>query len=202
MINLENFNHVKVQPDGTVVVGTGAYFSDLINAVGAAGRELSMSLQLALSHVHANNVAAVGSCPCVGATGAMLGGGLGRLQGLHGLTSDALRKVRLALWNGTVIEASDHQHQDLFWGIRGSGQNYGIIFESTYETWPATHGGVHYSADMVFAKSSIEKVMEVANNLTTPALDEKLALVIFLSSNATTSEVSKNRRHFVLTVRC
>ncbi|EPS34783.1 hypothetical protein PDE_09747 [Penicillium oxalicum 114-2] len=173
LINLENFNHVQVQPDGTVVVGTGAYFSDLINTVGAAGRELT-----------------VGSCPCIGATGAMLGGGLGRLQGLHGLTSDALRKVRLALWNGTIVEASDQQNQDLFWGIRGSGQNYGIIFESTYQTWPATHGGVHYSADMIFAKSSIEKVMKVANHLTAPGLDNKLALIIFFSSNATTSELN------------
>lgn len=119
----------------------------------------------------------------------MLGGGLGRLQGLHGLTSDALRKVRLVLWNGTIVEASDDQHQDLFWGIRGSGQNYGIVFESTYETWPATNGGLHYSADMVFAKSSIETVMEITNNLTNPALDEKLSIVTFFSSNATESEV-------------
>jgi FAD/FMN-containing dehydrogenase len=191
LVNLENFNHVKVQSDGTVVVGTGAYFSDLINAVGAAGRELSMSLQLTLSHAYANKNAAVGSCPCVGSTGAMLGGGLGRLQGLHGLTSDALRKVRLALWNGTIIEASESQNQDLFWGIRGSGQNYGIVFESTYETWPATHGGVHYSADMTFPKSSVEKVMKVVNKLTSPALDNKLALITFFSLNATTSEVSK-----------
>ncbi|KAJ6180060.1 hypothetical protein N7519_010521 [Penicillium mononematosum] len=173
LVNLENFNHVKVQSDGTVVVGTGAYFSDLINAVGAAGRELT-----------------VGSCPCVGSTGAMLGGGLGRLQGLHGLTSDALRKVRLALWNGTIIEASERQNQDLFWGIRGSGQNYGIVFESTYETWPATHGGIHYSADMTFAKSSIKKVMKIINKLTSPALDDKLALLTFFSLNATTSELT------------
>ena len=110
----------------------------------------------------------------------MLGGGLGRLQGLHGLTSDALRSVRLALWNGTIIEASATQHPDLFWGIRGSGQNYGIVFESTYEIWPATHGGIHYSADMTFAKSEIKQVTEIVNNLTTPALEDKLALIVFL----------------------
>ncbi|CAG8198446.1 unnamed protein product [Penicillium salamii] len=172
LVNLENFKEVNIQSDGTVVVGTGVYFDELINTVGAAGRELT-----------------VGACPCVGATGAMLGGGLGRLQGLHGLTSDALRKVRLVLWNGTIVEASDDQHQDLFWGIRGSGQNYGIVFESTYETWPATNGGLHYSADMVFAKSSIETVMEITNNLTNPALDEKLSIVTFFSSNATEAEL-------------
>lgn len=126
-----------------------------------------------------------------GATGAMLGGGLGRLQGLHGLTSDAVRKVRLALWNGTIVEASDEVNQDLFWGIRGSGQNYGIILESTYETWPATNGGLYYNADLVFTKDSVERIMDIKNNLTTPALDAKLAILTFLASDAATSKVSE-----------
>jgi hypothetical protein len=41
MINMENFNYVRVEDDGTAVVGTGALFGDLIDKVGAAGRELS-----------------------------------------------------------------------------------------------------------------------------------------------------------------
>ena len=44
LINLENFNYVNVQDKGTVVVGTGAYFGDMIDTVGGAGRELSTSL--------------------------------------------------------------------------------------------------------------------------------------------------------------
>lgn len=43
LINLENFNYVRVEDDGAAVVGTGALFSDLVNVVGAAGRELSWS---------------------------------------------------------------------------------------------------------------------------------------------------------------
>lgn len=125
-----------------------------------------------------------------GATGAMLGGGLGRLQGRYGLTSDALRKVRMALWNGTIIEASEEVNQDLFWGIRGSGQNYGIVIESTYETWPARNGGKYYSADMVFTKDSVERITDIINNLTTPALDADLGFITFFASDAATSKVS------------
>ena len=121
----------------------------------------------------------------------MLGGGLGRLQGLHGLTSDAVRKVRMALWNGTIIEASDKVNQDLFWGVRGSGQNYGIVIETTYETWPATNGGMVYNADMVFTKDKVEQIMEITNKLTTPRLDSKLAILIFFASDAATSNVSE-----------
>ncbi|KAK2037944.1 FAD-binding domain-containing protein [Colletotrichum somersetense] len=173
LINLENFNYVKMHDDNTAVVGTGVRFSGLIDAVAAAGRELT-----------------VGSCPCVGSTGAMLGGGLGRLQGLHGLTSDSLRKVRVALWNGTVVEASDHVNSDLFWGIRGSGQNYGIVIESTYETWPATNGGKHYSADLVFSKDSVQRVMEVTNELTADGLDERLSILMFFALDPASSQIT------------
>lgn len=43
LINLENFNYVRVEDDGTATVGTGALFQDLLDIVGAAGRELSKS---------------------------------------------------------------------------------------------------------------------------------------------------------------
>ena len=121
----------------------------------------------------------------------MLGGGLGRLQGLHGLTSDAVRKVRLALWNGDIVEASNTVNPDLFYGVRGSGQNYGIIIETTYETYPATNGGKFYNADMVFNKSAVKGIMNVINNFTTPALDPKASFITFLALNSTTSEVGQ-----------
>ena len=41
LINLENFNYVRIEDDGTATVGTGALFGDLVDIVGAAGRELS-----------------------------------------------------------------------------------------------------------------------------------------------------------------
>lgn len=72
--------------------------------------------------------------------GAMLGGGLGRLEGLHGLTSDALRSAHVVLWNGTIIQVSDKMNSDLFWGLRGAGQNFGFVTQAILETYPATNG--------------------------------------------------------------
>lgn len=119
----------------------------------------------------------------------MLGGGLGRFQGLYGLTSDAVRKVRVALWNGTMIEASPQKNQDLWYGIRGSGQNYGIVTETTYQTWPATNGGQYYNADLVFTKDKMLHIVSIINALSYPALDSKLAILTFLASDAKTSKV-------------
>lgn len=123
--------------------------------------------------------------------GAMLGGGLGRFEGLHGLTSDALLSVRMALWNGTIVEASNAKNADLFWGIRGAGQNFGIVIEALFETYPATNGGMQYSSDITFARDKLEAVLNVTNTLMTPDLDPALALAISLANHPVTLEVSK-----------
>ena len=117
----------------------------------------------------------------------MLGGGVGRLQGLHGLTSDAVRKVRMALWNGTIIEASDNVNSDLFWGVRGAGQNFGIVIETTYETWPATNGGMHYESNLLFSLDSVGRVIDTMDSLV--PLPAPLALILVASTDATTMEV-------------
>ncbi|EFW13275.1 hypothetical protein D8B26_004003 [Coccidioides posadasii str. Silveira] len=162
MINMKGFKYAKMNPDNTVTVGSGATFQDVADAVGAAGRELT-----------------IGSCPCVGATGAMLGGGIGRLQGKHGLTSDAVRKVRMVLWDGTVVEASEKSHQGLFWGVRGGGQNFGIVIETTLETFPQSNGGLHYMADMQFDGESLESIIDIINGLF--PVDPALSLVIIIA---------------------
>ncbi|KAL9017077.1 MAG: hypothetical protein Q9185_005588 [Variospora sp. 1 TL-2023] len=171
MINMENFNYVTMNSDFSVTVGTGSLFSDFVEVVGNAGRELT-----------------VGACPCVGTMGAMLGGGLGRFQGLHGLTSDATRSARVALWNGTIVEASADTNQDLFWGIRGAGQNFGIVFEAVFETYPATNGGQQYSSDMTFSADKLEAVIDTTNRLLTPELDPTLSIAIAIGSNPETLE--------------
>ncbi|KAI0020110.1 hypothetical protein F4780DRAFT_792212 [Xylariomycetidae sp. FL0641] len=171
LINMENFAYVNMNEDHTVTVGTGATFDKLAKSVGGAGREVT-----------------IGSCPCVGAMGAMLGGGLGRFEGLHGLTSDALRSARMVLWNGTVVKASDNSNKDLFWGLRGAGQNFGVVTEGIFETFEATNGGMQYSADLVFTMDKLEHVFDVNNQLLSKGLESHLALVTVVGSDPTSLE--------------
>ncbi|KAI5867524.1 hypothetical protein GGS23DRAFT_612666 [Durotheca rogersii] len=159
-VNMENFRNVTVHPDNTVTVGGGARMLDVVTALYNAGREVT-----------------VGSYPCVGATGAMLGGGLGRLQGLHGLMIDSLEHARIALWNGTIIEASEKVNSDLFWGLRGAGHNFGVVTESTYRTYPGQDNR-HYYADMVFTSDSLEGVLNVYKGLIEEGLDAAASLAL------------------------
>ncbi|KAI0104062.1 hypothetical protein F4776DRAFT_484633 [Hypoxylon sp. NC0597] len=82
-----------------------------------------------------------GNSPCVGITEAASGGTIGIFEGLYDLASDAIQSVRLIIANGDIVEASETQHADLFWGIRGVGSNFDIITPSKFRVYDAINGG-------------------------------------------------------------
>ena len=78
-----------------------------------------------------------GTCPTVGLTGLALGGGIGRLSTLHGLTSDNLIGLRMIDANGRITIADVEQNADLLWASRGGGGgNFGVVTELTFRLQP------------------------------------------------------------------
>ncbi|KAM0421308.1 hypothetical protein ACHAPT_010837 [Fusarium lateritium] len=72
----------------------------------------------------------------VGIGGHLLGGGYGPLTQRYGMACDNIISATVVLANGKVVQASDEQNPDLFWGIKGASSNFGIAVEVVLRTFP------------------------------------------------------------------
>ena len=78
----------------------------------------------------------LGVVPKVGISGLTLGGGFGNLMAKHGLAVDNLISVDVVTADGRLLRADDRENQDLFWGVRGSAGNLGIVTSLEYQLHP------------------------------------------------------------------
>jgi FAD/FMN-containing dehydrogenase len=71
-----------------------------------------------------------------GIGGLTLGGGLGHLMRKFGLAIDGLRCCDVVTADGDFVVASEQEHPDLFWALRGGGGNFGIVTNLTFDLQP------------------------------------------------------------------
>jgi FAD/FMN-containing dehydrogenase len=117
VIDLSGLNAIEVDPAAKIArAGGGVTWGQLDEATQMHG--------LAVTG---------GRVPGTGIAGLTLGSGSGWLERLCGLTCDSLMSARAVLADGSLVTASPFQNEDLFWGLRGGGGNFGVVTEFTYE---------------------------------------------------------------------
>jgi FAD/FMN-containing dehydrogenase len=86
-----------------------------------------------------------GSCPTVGIAGLALGGGVGVLSRLYGLTCDNMTAVQVVTADGSVLDCDRTHNSDLYWACRGGGGgNFGVATSFTFRTRHLTELCVFY----------------------------------------------------------
>jgi FAD binding domain/Berberine and berberine like len=132
MLDLSGMTAVRVDPDTrTVRAGPGLTLGQFDRATQAFGLATTL-----------------GVVSTTGIAGLTLGGGLGWLNGRYGLACDNLISAEVATADGRMLRASTEENEDLFWGIRGGGGNFGVVTSLEYRLHPVGHvlaGGLTYA---------------------------------------------------------
>lgn len=111
VIDLSSMRRVYVDPKKkTARVDGGALLGDVDSETQLYGLAVSAGI---VSHT--------------GVGGLALGGGFGWISRKHGLSVDNLLSADVVTAHGDLIQVSQNENEDLFWGIRGGGGNFGIV---------------------------------------------------------------------------
>ena len=125
-------------PEDGLVVDVRALQSIEIDAAARTARVGAGLLLGQLDHATQAHGLAVpaGTVSHTGLAGLTLGGGIGWLSPRLGLTIDSLRAVGLVTAEGDVVRASEDEHPDLFWAVRGAGASVGAVTSFEFDLHP------------------------------------------------------------------
>jgi FAD/FMN-containing dehydrogenase len=122
MLDMSPMKRISVDPERNVTVAeAGLTLGEFDAATSAYGLATTL-----------------GVVSMTGIAGLTLGGGIGWLNGKHGLACDNVLSMGVVTADGQVRTVNADEHQDLFWAMRGGGGNFGVVLSFTYRLHPVT----------------------------------------------------------------
>jgi FAD/FMN-containing dehydrogenase len=114
-----------------------------------------------------------------GIAGLTLGGGIGWLMGTYGLACDNLISADVVTADGTFLTASKARNEDLFWGLRGGGGNFGVVTSLEFQLHPV---GPMLGGIVIHRLDKATEVIKFYDDFTRASPDEVGTFVGFVTS--------------------
>jgi len=121
-----------------------------------------------------------GFVPTTGIAGLTLGGGLGYLMRRFGLVCDNLLSVDIVTAEAQLLTASETENEDLFWGVRGGGGNFGIVTSFEYEVHPV--GPMVLGGLILHPLARAKEIAQFYREFTSTSPDELTTYLAFVTS--------------------
>ncbi|KAK4496856.1 hypothetical protein PRZ48_011305 [Zasmidium cellare] len=71
----------------------------------------------------------------IGVGGLPLGGGISFFSGFHGWACDNILNYQVVLADGQIVNANETSHADLYFALRGGGNNFGVVTRMDLQTF-------------------------------------------------------------------
>lgn len=103
-----------------------------------------------------------GRVASVGVGGLTLGGGISYLSSQYGLACDNVLSYEVVTASGLIINVSQKSYPDLYWALRGGGNNFGIVTQFNVRAVPQ---GLMWGGSRVYLEPSFPALIEAYYNL-------------------------------------
>ncbi|EOA84271.1 uncharacterized protein SETTUDRAFT_92749 [Exserohilum turcica Et28A] len=147
-VYMERFNQVAVSSDKKFAnVGAGTRWVDVYRTLENSG------------------VSVVGGrMASVGVPGLILGGGISFFSNKMGWACDNVASYEVVTASGLVVTATPTKYPDLYWALRGGGNNFGIVTNFKLEAFPL---GKMWGGQRIFAENNFKAVLDAVFNFAT-----------------------------------
>ncbi|KAF2127003.1 FAD-binding domain-containing protein [Dothidotthia symphoricarpi CBS 119687] len=121
-----------------------------------------------------DNLAVVGGrVSTIGVGGLTLGGGISFFANTYGWACDNVASFEVVTASGIIVTASPTSFPDLYWALRGGGNNFGIVTRFDLETF--SHGSEMFGGQRQFFEDSFPAAIDAFHNLGVNSADDPKA---------------------------
>jgi hypothetical protein len=147
-IALERINQITVSKDKkTVAIGPGNLWLDVYTTL----QPLDLSV-------------IGGRVSGIGVGGLTLGGGISFFSSLYGWACDNVASYEVVTASGIIVTASPTSYPDLFWALRGGGNNFGIVTKFNLKSI-SLPGGQMWGGSRIHTADQFPAVVNAFTNL-------------------------------------